>query len=226
MKFPYKIIDLTHTLSPSIPTWNGGCGFQHETVLDYADCTTEVKFRTQKLNMQAGIGTHMDAPAHCIPGGKCIAELDLNDLIAPCVVIDVSHKSHERYSVSPEDILEFELQHGTIKPKSFVIVRTGWEKFWSDPEKYRNNLVFPCLSGSAAYLLMEHQIVGLGIDTLSPDRPEDGFPVHQILLSGGKYIVENVVNSGNIPPVGCYSLALPLKIHDGTEAPMRLIGLI
>lgn len=226
MNFPYKIIDLTHTLSPSIPTWHGGCGFQHETALDYADCTTEVKFRTQKFHMEAGIGTHMDAPAHCIQDGKCIDEFDLNDLIAPCVMIDVSHKSHERYNVSPKDILEFEQQYGCIKAKSFVIIRTGWEKLWSDPEKYWNNLVFPCLSASAAHLLMERQIVGLGIDTLSPDRPEDGFPVHQTLLKGGKYIIENIANSGNVPPIGCYSLALPLKIQDGTEAPMRLIALV
>ena len=25
--FPYKLIDLTHTLDRGIPTWNGGCGF-------------------------------------------------------------------------------------------------------------------------------------------------------------------------------------------------------
>ena len=100
MKFPYKIIDLTHTLSSNIPTWNGSCGFEHKITVDYDDCTTDVKFRVQKLAMHAGIGTHMDAPAHCIKDGATIDKLSIQDFLSPLVVIDVSAKMHERYSVS------------------------------------------------------------------------------------------------------------------------------
>src|ERR1700722_20945542 len=70
-------IDLTHALSPEIPCWDNDCGFQHGLTLDYADCSTDIKFRVQKFEMPAGIGTHMDAPAHCIPGGKTIDEISL-----------------------------------------------------------------------------------------------------------------------------------------------------
>jgi kynurenine formamidase len=45
--------------------------------------------------MHAGIGTHMDAPSHCIAGGKCIHNFDVNDLILPCVVINVAGKYYE-----------------------------------------------------------------------------------------------------------------------------------
>ena len=44
----------------------------------------------------------------------------------------------------------------------------------------------------------------LGIDTLSPDRPEDGFKVHKSLLSAGKIIIESVANLDKMPPVGGY----------------------
>ena len=70
MKFPYKAVDLTHTISSDAPTWEGDCGFSHDIMLDYASCTTPVKFRVQTINMVAGLGTHIDAPAHCIPGGN------------------------------------------------------------------------------------------------------------------------------------------------------------
>ena len=130
MTFPYKIIDLTHCLDETIPSWNGGCGFNHETKLDYAVCTTEVKFRVQQLRMHAGIGTHIDAPAHCIPGGITVEKLALNDLIAPCVMIDVSEAADERYRVSVRDIEKFEKVHGTLQPGCFVLIRTGWERFW------------------------------------------------------------------------------------------------
>lgn len=40
--------------------------------------------------MHSGIGTHMDAPIHCIPEDKCLHDFDVNDSMLPCVVIDGS----------------------------------------------------------------------------------------------------------------------------------------
>ena len=220
MKFPYKIIDLTHTLSPSIPTWNGACGFEHKITVDYDDCTTDVKFRVQKLTMHAGIGTHMDAPAHCIKGGATIEQLPFQDFLAPLIVIDVSSKTHERYSVNIEDI------NIDIPPRSFVMIRTGWEKFWGEPAKYHNNHIFPSISAEVAEFLLTKDIVGIGIDTLSPDRPEDEYPVHRIILGAGKYIVENAANLSEMPTAGAWVLVMPIKVSGGSEAPVRLVGFI
>jgi kynurenine formamidase len=226
MSFPFKIIDLTYPLSPTTPSWNGRCGFEHQIKMDYSDNTRELSFRVQQIKMHAGIGTHIDAPSHCVPGGKSIADLDLNDLIAPCAVIDVSQQSHASYCASAEDIRKFEQTHGPLQPKSFVIFRTGWDQFWEEPEKYRNNFMFPSIAEDAALLLLDRNIVGLGIDTLSPDRPDNQYKVHKAILGAGKYIVENVANASSLPPIGSYSLALPIKTVGGTEAPMRFIALV
>ncbi|HLD95928.1 MAG TPA: cyclase family protein, partial [Alphaproteobacteria bacterium] len=83
--------------------------FNHNVYIDYADCQGEDKFRVMKVGMHAGIGTHMDAPSHCIPGGRFIHDFDVNDLIMPCVVIDVSGKCHERYSLSVQDIGDIDI---------------------------------------------------------------------------------------------------------------------
>ncbi len=226
MPFPYKLIDLTHTLESGIPTWNGGCGFKHELDLDYDDCEGKDKFRVMNFWMHAGIGTHMDAPSHCIPGGKCIHEFDVNDLIFPCVVIDISAKADERYSLTPEDIRAFESKQGTIMKDSCVMIKTDWEKFWCSPEKYHNNHVFPSVSIQAANLLLQRGVAALGIDTLSPDRPEDGFKVHRAFLGNGKIVLENVAGLDKMPPMGSYIMALPIKVKQATEAPLRLVGLI
>lgn len=219
-------IDLTHTLEPSIPCWDKRCGFENTVQLDYRDCTDAFKFRVQHIAMDAGIGTHIDAPAHCTPGGLTIDQLSLIDLQANCVVIDVSVKAHERYSLSVLDIEQFEQQHGKIPPSSFVLIRTGWDKFWLHPEKYHNNHIFPSVSLAAAQLLLEREIAGLGIDTLSPDRPEDGYPVHSLLLGAGKYIIENVANSALLAPCNNRVLIFPLKIKGGTESPVRLVAIV
>lgn len=126
MNFPYKLIDLTQTLHSSIPTWNAGCGFNHELHIDYADCEGEDKFRVMKMKMHAGIGTHMDAPSHCFPSGRCINNFDISELCMPSVVIDIGSKCHEHYSLTPEDIID---KHGPINKGSCVLVNTGWSKF-------------------------------------------------------------------------------------------------
>ncbi len=226
MQFPYKLVDLTHTLDGSIPTWSGGCGFNHQPHIDYSDCKGEDKFRVMKISMHAGIGTHMDAPSHCIAGGKYIHDFDVNDFIMACVVIDVSDKCHERYRLSAEDVADFESKYGLIPEGSCVMVKTGWSKFWHDPKKYHNNHLFPSVSLEAAAFLLQRGVSALGIDALSPDRPEDGFKVHQAFLSQGKMLIENVANLDIMPPARAFVMALPIKIKDGTEAPVRLVGLI
>jgi len=208
-----------------VPTWNGPCGFHIEVTKNYGE-GRGVKFRNQTLALEAGVGTHMDAPVHCIPGALTIADLALEDLIAPCVVIDVSEKAYETYSLPIEDIESFEIQHGKIEEGSFIIVYTGWARFWADPLAYRNEYRFPSVTREAAELLLSRNIKGLGIDTLSPDRPESGYPVHELLLSAGKYIIENVANANLLPSKGCLSFALPLKIQGATESPIRLVAML
>ncbi|MFN7709936.1 MAG: cyclase family protein [Holosporales bacterium] len=226
MTLPYKLIDLTHELDSAIPNWTMECGFNHDLLLDYSDCKDEDKFRVFRIKMHTSAGTHMDAPSHCIAGGRFIHDFDVNDLIMPCVVIDISDQCHERYSLSAQDIADFESKYGVIPKGSCVMVKTGWSKFWHEPLKYHNNHVFPSVSSEAASLLLERGVNALGIDTLSPDRPEDGFKVHKTFLGADKIIIENVANLDSIPPTGSFVMVLPIKINDGTEAPVRLVGLI
>ncbi len=224
--FDFKVIDLTHTLHEDVPTWDGSCGFEMEINTDYKDCTPPDLFRTQKIQMKGGIGTHMDAPAHCFPDTKTIAEFEMENLVTDCVVIDVSSVADENYLAMPEVVENFEKEHGKIKENSFVIFYTGWDKNWETKEKYINGHKFPSVHEGTAKLLLERGVVGLGIDTLSADTGANGFPVHRVILGAGKYLVENVANAKSLPPTGSKILVLPIKIKDATEAPVRLVALV
>lgn len=221
-----KLIDLTHTLSEEIPTWGGHCGFHHQISSDYNDSTTDTKFRVHKIEMQAGIGTHMDAPAHCFAGGNSIADINLEQLFVPCIVIDIPVHASDDYELMPEDIIQYEKNITKIEKNTFVIVRTGWGKYWNNPGKYRNELNFPTISKAAARMLIEKNVVGIGIDTLSPDNQKNDFSVHNTVLGAGKYIIENIANADLLPAHGSMICAMPIKIKDGTEAPIRLVGII
>lgn len=126
-------------------------------------------------------------------------EFNVNDLCMPCFLIDVSNKAHDHYSVTSDDIDVFEKTYGKISQNSCVMIKTGWERFWKDPEKYHNNHIFPSVSITAANLLLQRGVMALGIDTLSPDRSEDGFEVHQAFLGkiNKDYIfVDLIINNG------------------------------
>ena len=222
----FKAIDLTHTLTTTIPTWDSSCGFDISIDTDYADCTAPDLFRTQKIKMNAGTGTHMDAPAHCLPSGRTIESLTMEELVTSCVVIDVSDEADENYLAMPEVVEKFEKEHGEIKSNSFVIFKTDWDKYWDTPEKYRNNHQFPSVHVSTAELLLKRNIAGLGIDTLSADTGKEGFPVHRAILRANKYLVENITNISKIPPTGSKIAVLPMKIGGGTEAPIRIVAFI
>jgi len=222
----FIFIDLTHSLSPDVPHWGIDVGFKYNArYIQSTESPGNVKFRVQRLEMSAGIGTHMDAPSHCFENALAIDAIPIQSLITTCRVIDVSSKAHDRYSITADDVSLFEDKYGIIPKDAFVIMYTGWDQRWTQPNKYRNEKVFPNISIEAAKILLSRDIVGLGIDTLSPDAFGSDFPVHQLILGAGKYIIENVANANQLDPIGCTIFALPIKIKDGTEAPLRLIGM-
>lgn len=224
--FPYRPIDLTHGLTDRIPVWDLGCGFHHDTLLTYDECIGSVRFLVQSMAMPAGVGTHIDSPSHCVPGAHTVEAIPLENLIVPLIVIDVHDKATEKYEISKDDVRDFEKVHGVIREGCFVAFYTGWSAHWQTPQRYHNQHVFPSLTPSAAALLLSRKIVGLGIDTLSPDLPSSGFPVHRLVLEAGHYIVENIANLEKMPQVGSYVLIFPLKGVGLTEAPVRMVGLV
>src|ERR1044072_6758237 len=179
-----KIVDLTHALSPDVPRWDDSCEFELKSTVDYADCTPPDLFRVQKISLDLSLGTHMDAPAHCIPGGKTIDALELKNLIADCAVIKIDN-ANEDSVIMPETVEKFEQEHGRMQPNTLVIFHTGWEARWNNPKSYHNDLKFPSVHESTAQLLIERDIAGLGTDALSADAGGKSFPVHRVILGAG-----------------------------------------
>lgn len=224
----FRLIDLSHPLHEEIPTWSGGCGFKLEIKLDYHQ-----GLRVQSLKSHAGAGTHMDAPSHFIKGSWNIADIPLENCIVPVCVLHL--KGTPDLFISPHDLEAFEKAHGKIPPQSLFLAHTGWDQFWIDPMRYRNpdtlgQMHFPGFSAESAKWLLKRNIVGIGIDTLSPDGSINGpgvkYPVHESILGAKKYILENVANLDKMPSTGAFAIALPPRARDATESAIRLVGLI
>jgi kynurenine formamidase len=225
-----RFIDLSHVIDPSIPSWTGSCGFHAEIKMDY-----EQGLRVMAYKMHAGVGTHLDAPCHFFRDASSVADLPLDQLIVPICVIDVSHKRSANLLISVEDIAAYEKKYGEIPARSLVVGYTGWSEFWSDVSKYRNpdrngEMHFPGFAAETAAFLLKCKVVGIGIDTLSPDGatvgPNEKFPVHKIILGAGLYILENLTNLQELPPSGAGVIVLPIKVKGGAEAAARVVGII
>lgn len=222
----YKLLDLTYTLDEKIPTWNGSCGFSHKMHLDHPDGCRVLSYK-----MHGGAGTHMDAPLHFFPEGASIADLSLENFFVPIRKIDVSTKRKSDLLISIEDCQNHEKRWGKIPPRCFIAGYTGWGEFWKTPDVYRavddkGQMHFPGFSLEAIEWLLERDIVGVGIDTLSPETGENGFEIHKLLLGANRYILENMASLEFLPEAECFLIALPLKIASGVESPIRAVALI
>ena len=164
------------------------------------------------LSMGVHTGTHIDAPAHFIPGGKTIDELDLETCHGQVQVLDLT-------DVAGELIDRASLELKLTADVDRVILKTRNSSLWSqsafDPR-------FVALSPDAAELLVERRIRLVGVDYLSVAPSSDPVSVHRVLLGAGVVILEGLDLS--IVPAGAYILAcLPLRLQGAEAAPARAI---
>lgn len=225
----WRVVDLTHTLHPAIPIWPGSPPFEFRNLARHAQ-----GYYANAFSCAEHTGTHVDAPIHFVEARRSIHEVPATQLVGEACVIDVRDKvaRDPNYRISARDLRDFENRYGQIPPGAFVIARTGWEEHWTDPKRYVNMdeksvMHFPGFGEDAARLLLERNINGVGIDTLSIDYgPSQDFIVHKILLGANKLGLENMANLNELPPRGATLIVGALKIRDGSGAPARVLALV
>jgi len=230
-----KMQDLTHPFDETTIYWPTSQSFHLDRVFHGL---TEKGYWYESNNYSGSEhgGTHLDAPAHFAKGGWHVDDIQLENLIAPGVVVDVSDraKTNADYLIQVEDFLQWEKSHGRIPAGNIVLVRTGWEEFWPDKKKYLGtdkagdvqNLHFPGFSKEAArFLAEERKVAAVGLDTPSLDRGQSKeFLAHQVFGEANVPGFENVCRLGTLPPKGFLVMALPMKIGKGSGAPLRIVA--
>jgi kynurenine formamidase/predicted nucleotidyltransferase len=217
------IVELSHVIAPQTPVWPGGF-FEIEKKSDY-----EQQFCVQKYSFSAGFGTHIDAPAHKIPGGMDLALIPLKaSMPTTCFVFYPQEKVVAADFLLTRLMIEnFEKQYGEITPDSWFLLMSSWGEKAFNNTAYCNinrfgQMEFPGISIDAAEYLVEKKIRGFGIDTLSPDCMDKDFSVHTCFLSANIIILENIKYIKNLLPASGFLQVVPLAINGGTESPARV----
>jgi arylformamidase len=204
------IHDISLSISPSLPTWPGDhCPVQIEPVARIAQGSTA---NVSRITLGTHTGTHVDPPLHFIDHGQSVDRLDLEVLVGPAWVMDLTG----RRSVEVSDLAAL-LPRGTKR----VLMKTDNSHLWARESAFTSDYVG--LTPEAASLLVQQGVELVGIDYLSIQRYGDRHPgAHTALLGAGVVIVEGL-NLLDVVPGPYQLICLPLRIADGDGAPARVV---
>lgn len=237
------VVDLTQTLredSPTIvlpPEFGASAPVRIERISRY-DANGPAWY-WNNLSFGEHTGTHFDAPVHWFTGRdlplNTVDTLPVADMIAPACVIDCSAESADPdFLLTIAHVEAWEAKHGRIPARSWVLMRTDWSK--------RQGAAYANLRDDGAHtpgpdaavmrwLVEERGILGFGTETIGTDAGQGGhltppYPAHHYLHGAGRYGLQCLAALDRLPPTGAVILAAPLKVHEGSGSPLRVLALI
>jgi kynurenine formamidase len=226
-----KYVDLTHTITPSIPVWPG---FGHATFSPTVDPKTGRPYTYAKDGFAATryllatdqYGTQLDPPAHWNPDYPAIDELPPTFAVRPLVVISIVAQvtAQPGYQMSVDDILAWEQVHGRIPQGSVVFIRSDWSKQWPDPA-LATKRPFPGITLAAIkFLHLERHILFHGHEPLDTDTTAT-LESEAWLLQNGYTQAEGVTHLDEVPEAGALVVIGYPKFGGGTGGYARFIAI-
>lgn len=226
-----KYIDLTHTLTPTIPVWKGfgpsefAPTVNPETGEPYRYAADGFEATAYSLSTDQ-FGTQLDPPAHWAPEYPAIDELPATYTLRPLVVISIAEKVAKDfgYSLKVADIRAWESKNGTIPEGSVVMVRSDWSKAWPNPELATSS-IFPGVSLPALkFLHLQRHILFHGHEPLDTDATPT-LEGEYWLMHHGYAQAEGVANLDKVPETGCLvSIGYP-KFKGGLGGYARYVAI-
>lgn len=226
-----KYVDLTHTITPSIPVWSGfgpatfGPTLNPATNKPYTYAADGFE-ATRYVLATDQLGTQLDPPAHWAPEFPAIDELPPTYAIRPLVVISIVEQvaADENYHLQVADIEKWEAAHGRVPAGSVVFVRSDWSKKWPDPALAKLTR-FPGVSLAALrFLHEERRILFHGHEPLDTDSTPNLEGEHW-LMHHGYAQAEGVANLDKVPETGALVVIGYPKLGGGLGGYARYVAI-
>lgn len=239
-----RIVDLTLTLRDDFPTivlppeFAPSAPIRIERISKYD--AAGPSFYWNNLSFGEHSGTHFDAPAHWFTGRDLplgtVDTLPCAHMVAPACVIDCSEgaAADADFLLTRARIEEWEAQHGTIPEGTWVLMRTDWSaRLGADYAGLRDDGAHTPGPDAEAmrFLVHERGVLGFGTETIGTDAGQGGhfeppYPAHHYLHGAGRYGLQCLTNLHLLPPTGAMLMTAPLKVHEGSGSPLRVLALV
>ncbi|WP_125107125.1 cyclase family protein [Gulosibacter massiliensis] len=204
------LIDLSHPIGTGMPVFPGD---PEVTVRPAAELERD-GFAVARLELGSHSGTHVDAPAHSIAGGRTIDQVALDELVGEAAVLQLP-------GLAAGEVITVErlapLLDAGLGGARIVLLATGWDAHWGEASYFAH----PTLGADACRALIEAGMHVLGMDTLNPD-PSDGgeLEVHRLVLGSDRLIIENLRGLTGLPSRVRFA-GVPLRLDAGDGSPIR-----
>lgn len=218
-----EVFRASHILSETDPTDMPDNNMHFRRYVHYT--VEQNGYRKESFNFSGGVGTTMDAQTHVngSTAARKICDYTPEELHSPLVLLDVRRKAANNpdYTVSIQDVLDWEEENGRIPKGAFVAMWSGWDAKYRNEVAYRNTdpngypFHFPGFGTPVTnFLLNFRDIHGIGTDTLSADNGATfDYGEHTNLVGrAGKYNIENLRFDERIPAEGACIVVNPLLV--------------
>ena len=225
---PLHVLDLTHKLTRAFAFTPGRLSMEA-----VEGSGVKAGMAMNRVCIVEHTGTHLDAPRHFAPEGASVGDLSVDQLMAPLVVVDIraKAKADRDARIDRNDLLAWERRHGRIPAGSCVAMLSGWNPL-AELARYNElsaaeRRKSPGFDPAAIAFLMQRDVKGIGVDTLSIDAGENtpAYPVHQSWLRSGRWGLEALTNLDRAPAAGGLLFVGVAPLDQATGMPARVIAL-
>ncbi|HTS95572.1 MAG TPA: cyclase family protein [Streptosporangiaceae bacterium] len=209
-----RVVDLTQPMTNGMPVMEG---ITPPRFRDLAEVAAD-GYAMSEYTFVNHTGTHIDAPAHQVAGGATLDDIPLDRLVTEALTIDLS--AHDPGPVGPAALEEFLPR---VRPGDIVLFRSGNASNWGT-DAYWHGWCYPDAAAAAA--LVRAGVSGVGFDGPSADPVDStGYELHQVWLSAGAIILENLAGLDQLP-ARCRIVVAPLKVSGANGGPARVFAFL
>jgi kynurenine formamidase len=195
----HEILDLSKVLDERLEIYSEGAYSDPPLKVESWCSIPDQGYKVSRLTLGTQTGTHIDAPAHFIPGGATLEQLPLQSLVGPYVWVDLD-------VLTPANLAELIAGY---RGETILFLTSAGPVVLSE-HVLKALLELPC----------QVWVVVYGIEIAGKEM----FAFNRALFQAGKYLIEdlNAMVARWVKPGG-EMIALPLRLTGVSGSPCRVI---
>ena len=210
-----RIVDLTHVIEPT------STDAERKFVVHIHDALQEIPgtirpegewYVMSDVELMDHVGTHIEAPLHCLKDGMDLSQIPLERLIGDAVILDL-RDAYSDAGVTIEQVREAAEEAGGLNVNDIVFCMMGETDYFST---------------EALRWLVEAGVKLMGVDSAGVELPHSishANENHLVLFRAGVPLIERLANLDKLSKSRVKVYALPIPVVGLDAFPLRVIAI-